>query len=421
METIDVNGLGTSEPIQLDFKKDTGIELLMNQKKAFSSSSSKVNFNNMNELENELDEIVKETEANKMSQSSSSSMFGNWFSSPSSTQEDSKLGQATKDSIGNTQTWDGFTKLNDSYVASEKTNIKSMNEGEKRRKKRAMLKKLNQWQEKKGLPLFSTDMSYEDIEEEYESAHDEHQKAESIKLQAWWLKTLVSTVEYGSSFVDFDLSGFSEQVEDDIDSYDDIFEDLYERYKGGKLHPIVSLCLKLGITAATVNITNRALSTAAPGFRDVIKQSPELMKMFTTATADAMSQKSTGFGFANQMTQPPQPPQPQQFQPMDFKPSGGRPDIKEARGFTINEDSSSSTEKPEMRPPMTGPSIELEQLFSGLKPSASAPTKSPSYKADDSIVSISSIKDLQNTQLPKTSGSAKRRNRSEKNTVALDI
>jgi hypothetical protein len=212
-----------------------------------------------------------------------------------------------------------------------------MNEGERRRKKKAMIKKLNQWQEKKGNSYFSPDMSYEEIEEEYESALDDHQKSESIKLQAWWLKTVVSTIEYGSGFVDFDLSGFGDQINEDIGSYDEIFEDLYERYKGGKLHPIVSLCLKLGITAATVNIMNRTLSNAPLGFGDVIKQSPELMKMFDSAAVDAMN--NTSFGPS---MEPPQlkretnklPPQ----RPSEERERVQRPDLKEARGFTLREE-----------------------------------------------------------------------------------
>jgi hypothetical protein len=82
------------------------------------------------------------------------------------------------------------------------------------------------------------------------------------------------------------------------------------------------------------------------------------------------------------------------------------------------------------RPQMRGPSADIEQLFSGLKPSINNQTFSEMDSlapitggggGDDSIVSIASLKELQNTQLPKSS--SKRRNRSEKNlnVVSLDI
>jgi hypothetical protein len=445
MESIE---LSAAEPIQLDFSNDhgggsaSGFELLMNTKK--TPVASKVNFStatDMDALEKELNDIVKETTpaATPSAKSTFFNGLSDWFPgaapapaapAPAAAAEPS-LGQATKESVGTYQTWDGYTKLNDTFVNNEKAAagpIKNITELEKRKRKRTMLKKLNHWQEKKNQPRFSPDLSYEEIEEEYEAALDEHQRAESIKLQAWWLKTLVHTVEYGSSFVDLDLTGFSEQVEDEIDTYDEIFEELYERYKGGKLHPVVSLCLKLGVTAATINIANRMLSAAAPGFRDIIKQSPELMKVFTSATVDAMSKQNPAFQFTNDTRGAPAP---------DLPPYAPRPaDVTEARGFTLREtkaDEQKYTKIETTRPPMQGPSVEFDKMFSALgnlphlsnPPPADAPTATttppPSViDAGDSIVSVSSLKDLQNKQLPRQS---KRRNLSDKNKniVSLDI
>jgi hypothetical protein len=59
--------------------------------------------------------------------------------------------------------------------------------------------------------------------------------------------------------------------------------------------------LRLGFSASVIDFTNKALSTATPGFNDIIKQSPELMKMFTKATVQSMSQQSPGFNFASNM------------------------------------------------------------------------------------------------------------------------
>ncbi len=129
METIDLNRLG-SEPIILDFsngaKLETGIELLMNPKVTWKPASPKINFSNMDDLEKEFDNIVRETEE-KQATTYNGSSFSNWFSSIpqpppkiSIDSDSSKVWQATIESIGNTQTWDGFTKLNDSCVASEK-------------------------------------------------------------------------------------------------------------------------------------------------------------------------------------------------------------------------------------------------------------------------------------------------------------
>ena len=67
------------------------------------------------------------------------------------------------------------------------------------------------------------------------------------------------------------------------------------------MSPELSLLLRLGFSASVVHFSNRALSSATPGFNDVIKQSPELMRMFTNATVDAMKNTSPGMAFAEEL------------------------------------------------------------------------------------------------------------------------
>ena len=74
------------------------------------------------------------------------------------------------------------------------------------------------------------------------------------------------------------------------------------------MSPEISLLLRLGFSAAVVNFTNKALSSATPAFNDVIKQSPELMKMFTNATVSSMSENSPGFNMAANMMKDSQGP-----------------------------------------------------------------------------------------------------------------
>ena len=104
-------------------------------------------------------------------------------------------------------------------------------------------------------------------------------------------KTLVVLFIFG-----LNLDGWGEQINEDIESYDEIFSELHDKYKGGKLSPEISLLLRLGFSGAVLNITNKALSTAAPGFNDIIKQSPELMKMFSNATVQSMSNQNPTCG-----------------------------------------------------------------------------------------------------------------------------
>jgi hypothetical protein len=56
---------------------------------------------------------------------------------------------------------------------------------------------------------------------------------------------------------------------------------------------------------------------------------------------------------------------------------------------------------------------------SNVSEMSSSQSNGPMYQEDDSRISIASLRDLQNTNLPKKTN--RRKNKSDKNTIALDI
>jgi len=307
MEEIEL-GLSDFDPISISLDDGPsgslggGIELLMNDKKKAPSGSMNIDLGELDKLENELNSLSASASDTK-SVGGLGSSFTNFFnmggsssgpasSAPSGGGNDSSLGQATADSMGNTKTWDGFSKINE--IPQSSSGSKNLSDREKRRKKRLMIKKIEEWYEKgliKNNPHFTMESAYDEVEDEYETALEDKRKKDSVKLQGWWFMTAVNSIEYANSAFnpfDINLDGWGEQVSEDIDSYEEIFSELHDKYKGGKLSPEISLLLRLGFSAAMVNFTNKALSTATPAFNDVIKQSPELMKMFTNATVSSM-------------------------------------------------------------------------------------------------------------------------------------
>ena len=472
MEIIDI-GLNDLEPISLNFGDDSssgprpsvnfgsGIELLMNDKKKMASSNVNIDLGELDQLENELNELSGVGGGNSSSNSGetktltgfASNLFGFGNSTSQKTQmnnesSDSKIGSATAESIGNSKTWDGFSKVND-IPFDKASSAPKMNDRDKRRKKRAMIKKLEEWYERgliKNITHFNMDSVYEEVEDEYETALEDKRKKDSVKLQGWWFMTFVNSVEYANSaFNPFDLNldGWGEQVSEDIDSYEEIFSELHEKYKGGKMAPELSLLLRIGFSAAVVNFTNKALSSATPGFNDVIRQSPELMKAFTNATVNSMSQQSPGFAFANNMMQEqankprgPPPPAPVETKNMAAPPrpsmqftqsSNNRPDINAGRGAMFREEGvdvnnqfgdinrSAPMQRPEMRGPQTS---DIDNILAGLKTRSVNIHESAQSQEDDSMISITSLKDAQNNTMPKR---ARRKQRSDKNTISLDI
>jgi hypothetical protein len=527
MESIEL-GVKDLEPINLNFSDNAsssvnfgpGVELLMNNTKRNTNNNVNIDLGELDNLEKELNELSGNSAQSTTTKSLNnltgfaSNLFG--FDTPADNtikneavfdKNDSNLGQATKETVGNTKTWDGFSKMND--IPPTDMPSAKMTDREKRRKKKMMIKKLEEWYEKgliKNVSHFNNDSAYEEVEDEYETALEDKRKKDSTKLMGWWFMTFVNSVEYANAAFnpfDINLDGWGEQISEDIDSYDEIFAELHEKYKGGKLSPELSLLLRLGFSAAVVNFTNKALSTATPGFNDVIRQSPELMRMFTNATVSSMSQQSPGFAFAsNLMNNPDQintafgpPPapvetknQPPPSRPgnMQFTPAPNnsrtnvnpRQDINAARGAmfreqgvevnnnfvdinkqersartsapptqtpmsssnstpnsffgqssgapmtNLSENNTNTIQRPEMRGPQNS---DIDNILSGLKPKTvtlSSPvpqSQSMSAMEDDSMISISSLKDLQNTSMPRRGGSGRRKNRSDKNTVSLDL
>ena len=481
MEELDLN-ISTLEP---NSSSGVGLELLMNDKQK-SVSVGNSHLGELNNLEDELNQLSGNTHSQQYGMNNvnteNAKLFGITLEEaptlPLDKSDiannnditkldtidintfDNNLGETMATSLnGVAKTWDGFMKTSDvpnqEHVYVEKT----MTERELRRKKRAMLKKIEEWQDKGAIKLTSNydmESNYDEIEDEYESVIEDKRKKDSIKLQGWWFMTFINSIEYANTVFnpfDLNLDGWGEQVSEDLDSYEELFNELHEKYKGGKMAPEISLLLRVGFSAAVLNFSNKALSSATPAFNDVIKQSPELMKMFTNATVDSMSQESPGFAMANQFMQdnkrPTGPPPPSAVETKNMPPpprpgmtytnTNNRPDINVGRGSTpmfreegISLDTAAPIEKQDKssRPEMKGPqNNDIDNILSGLKtrnvnihsePSTSTSSKQASTKStnNDSLVSVTSLKEMNISNIPKIS---KRKNNSIKNVVSLDI
>jgi hypothetical protein len=448
------------EPINIRFSDDiqnnstnfgTGAELLMNDKKRSSSySNTNIDLGELDKLEEELNELSNNNQSSNNGNTKTLRGFAsNLFNFGSKTEEnnDSKLGTATANSVsGVTKSFDGFSKMND--VPVNFSSNPTTSEREKRRKKRMMIRKLEEWQQSgkvKNISNFNIDSVFEEVEDEYESALEDKRKSDSIKVQGQLFMTFIHTIEYSNAYFDpFDvnLDGWGEQINENLDSYDEIFTELYQKYKGGKISPEISLLLRLGFSASVVNFTNKALSSATPGFNDVMKQSPELMKMFTKATVDAMSQQSPGFNFANTMLHKDEPNnttygpppvavetklQPPSQRPMNNMQFTQRPDIVAGRGnntmfreqgidINNNQENSNFQERRNInthRQEMKGPqNIDIDTLLSGLK-------VNQVIDENDSLISTASMRDMM--KQPSLKPKRSYRKTSEKNTISLDI
>jgi hypothetical protein len=172
---------------------------------------------------------------------------------------------------------------------------------EERKKKIDLINKLNRL-EGKGYTLskhFSMDNTLEEIQLEYDRLVDAKNLEASIRFQRQCLMGVVTGAEFlNSKFNPFDwqLDGWSESVHENVEDYDEVFEELYDKYKGkGNMPPEAKLLMTLVGSGFMFHMSNSFFrqKMAGMGPADIFKQNPDLAKQFAAAAAQ---QAGPGFG-----------------------------------------------------------------------------------------------------------------------------
>jgi hypothetical protein len=313
--------------------------------------------------------------------------------------------------------------------------------------------------EKKGVELskkYNMESPLLEMQGEYETIMEEKAKQNSIKFQGNMLMACINGIEFlNNRFDPFDikLDGWGEQINENVSDYDDVFGELYEKYKSkASMAPELKLLFQLGGSAMMVHMTNTMFKSAMPGMDDIMRQNPDLMRQFQSAAVNSMGQSNPGFsgfmsGLMNPEPEPPMgrgPPPPMATQGPNAMPQTRERPGNNASSYARNnfandginireniveaERSSRRQQQQQQssgRPEMKGPS-DISDILSGLKTKtiniqeapASAPTSAPNQN-ESSTISISDMKELQGDgAMPKKS---RRRPTSNKNTISLDI
>ena len=251
------------------------------------------------------------------------------------------------DSTPVTQTWDGFAKVN-SLPDVGKPQTSSADELHEKFKYIRLLEEL----EKKGVSLrkqYDMESSLLEMKGEYETIIREKEKANSVKFQGKMLMAAITGLEFmNNKFDPFDvhLDGWGEQVNENLQEYDDIFGELHEKYKSkGKLAPEIKLMFQLAGSAIMIHMSNTLLKSAMPGMDDIMRQNPDLMQQFTKAAVDQMStNNNAGFGNFMEMA------------------NNSRPDLDQAKSAPPVGEPVERSQRPEMKGPE-----DISDILSGLK------------------------------------------------------
>ena len=172
---------------------------------------------------------------------------------------------------------------NISALYNNTNNIKQLTQQEIRMKKIEMLRKLSEIK-LKGYQLskeydFNSDL--EEMEYEYELLKSFADKRNGVKIFKRGLLQAVSVFEFLNDKYDpfdFQLSGWGEHINVEIDSWEDILEEIYEKYKGSgkKMGPEIKLMYFIIASASAFHFT-KSYSSKLPGLDSVLASNPDLL------------------------------------------------------------------------------------------------------------------------------------------------
>ena len=352
-EVIDLD-FDVSEPKpSVDF--GGGIELLMNDKKKSSSKSSNISLDKELEELNDIGIENIEIGKNTVNMDSQPPMM--------------------------------FKKISEINIEKEVKEVEHKTKEELLKEKFNYLRKLEQL-ESKGVTLskrYSMDSSLDEMKGEYEHIISEKERTNSVKFQGKILTTLITGLEFLNNKLDpFDikLDGWSEQVNENLEEYDDIFSELHDKYKSkAKMAPELKILFQLAGSGMMIHMTNTMFKSAMPGMDDIMRQNPDLMNQFTKAAVNSMEKNSPGLSnfmndFGMSHSDPPPPSGPSNF-----------------------------------RQDMKGPD-NIDQLLNQLNKKIDIEDK------NESTISIEDLDNLSNTTTPSMN---RRKRKSDKNTIRLAV
>jgi hypothetical protein len=164
---------------------------------------------------------------------------------------------------------------------------------ETRLRKIEMLRKLSEIKTK-GFTLskeYDFNSSLEEMEYEFELLKSFADKRNGVKIFKGGLLQAVSVIEFLNDKYDpfdFHLSGWGDHLQLEVDSWEDVLEEIYEKYKGSgrKMAPEVKLLYLIIASAGAFHFT-KSQSSKLPGLDSVLASNPGLLSSIINPTKNS--------------------------------------------------------------------------------------------------------------------------------------
>jgi hypothetical protein len=162
-------------------------------------------------------------------------------------------------------------------------NTRHMNEQDIRMKKIELLRKLSEIKSK-GYKLskeYTFSSSIEEMQYEYDLLRSFADKRNGIRLYKNLITNACSVIEFANSKYDpfsFKLDGWSEHMHIEVDNYDDVLEELYEKYRGtgGSMPPEMKLLLLILASASAFHFS-KSFENKIPGLNEMHRNNSDFI------------------------------------------------------------------------------------------------------------------------------------------------
>ena len=154
---------------------------------------------------------------------------------------------------------------------------------------------------RRGIPIskeYSLASNIDEMKTEFENIKKQREVENSVMFSRKMLMAFVTAIEFlNNRFDPFELKldGWSENVHEGVQEYDDIFEELHEKYKStGKMAPELKLLLSLGGSAFMFHLTNNIFKSSMPQFQNAAANNPDIINnMMNNKSSNKSSNSQT--------------------------------------------------------------------------------------------------------------------------------
>ena len=136
--------------------------------------------------------------------------------------------------------------------------------------------------------------NYDDIVYEVTRLKRERDIDKSIKFQRKLLMAFTSGVEFLNNKFDpisAKLDDWSEHCMENINDYDEVFEELHDKYADKiEVAPELKLVMMVSGSAFMYHLTQTLFKSATPGLQDILRNNPDIMRNISQAALNNMGQ-----------------------------------------------------------------------------------------------------------------------------------